>query len=78
MGKMWKYEPEDFDENGNRKDGKDKPAASHRDSRQLKDYIPSAGKGFEGGTPTDNDGNPIHPEPKGPKYPPLNKNTWDH
>jgi hypothetical protein len=65
MGKMWKYEPEDFDDNGNRKDGKDKPAKSHRDSRQFKAYVPSAGKGFEGGIPTDNDGNAIHPEPQG-------------
>lgn len=58
MGKMWKYEPEDFDDNE-----PDKVRASHKDGRQFEPRV--GNRGITNEHQFDNDGNHIQEEPKG-------------
>ena len=55
MGKMWKHEPGDYDNNGN------PPGKDHLKGPQFEKYTSPITKGYD----FDNDGNPIIPEPEG-------------
>ena len=62
MGRMWKYEPEDFPPKGKKKGkgGGNGGGKDHLKGTQFKYKTPTT-IDYE----TDNDGNPIFPEPTG-------------